>query len=96
MRQCQCLLKVFEEKGGDGPISELSVVPLFILPVQRSLVVTTHLYKPHIQAADVLTNLGRNVQLEGGSTDVVDPFGIWTSKRQVKATQNVNASGPEH
>eukprot|EP00061_Rhincodon_typus_P000962 g13290.t1 len=55
---CERLLKVFEEKGGEGPFSVLTATRLFVLPVQRSHVVTVHMYNPHVPAADVLTFLG--------------------------------------
>eukprot|EP00061_Rhincodon_typus_P014895 g42264.t1 len=51
------------------------------------------MYHPHILAADVLTFLARYVQLEGGSSDVVDPFGSWISQRQVKVTLKADTSG---
>eukprot|EP00061_Rhincodon_typus_P005225 g24480.t1 len=90
---CERLLKVFEEKGGEGPLSLLTAVPLFVLPVQRSRVVTVHMYNPHVPAADVLTFLGRYVKVEGDCSNIMDPFGIWTSKRQVRVTLRTSADG---
>eukprot|EP00061_Rhincodon_typus_P001759 g15706.t1 len=75
------------------PLSILFAAPLIVLPAQKSWVITIHKYNSHIPAADVLTFLGRYVQLEGGSTDLVDLFGMWTSKRLIKETLKVDASG---
>eukprot|EP00061_Rhincodon_typus_P015262 g42839.t1 len=38
VRQCELLLKIFEEKGGEGPLSVLSAAPLFFVPLKRSRV----------------------------------------------------------
>eukprot|EP00061_Rhincodon_typus_P018522 g47726.t1 len=43
--------------------------------------------------AEVLTFLGKYVQLEGGITDIVDPFRIWANKQQAKVTLKVDQIG---
>ncbi|XP_067897345.1 uncharacterized protein [Heterodontus francisci] len=90
---CIKFLKAFKEKGDRAPLSILTAEPLFTLPSQRDRVVTIHLYNPHVPVVDVLTFLARYVEVAGSSTDVKDPFGIWTSKRQVKVTLKVDPSG---
>eukprot|EP00061_Rhincodon_typus_P014897 g42267.t1 len=52
VKQCEHLLKIFEEKGDEGPLSILNVMPLFVLPLQRSRMVTIHIYNLHVPAAD--------------------------------------------
>ncbi|XP_059500926.1 uncharacterized protein LOC125450061 isoform X2 [Stegostoma tigrinum] len=37
---CERFLEVFKEKGGEGTLSVLTAVPLFVMPVQRSRMVT--------------------------------------------------------
>eukprot|EP00061_Rhincodon_typus_P017227 g45821.t1 len=94
VKQCEHLLKPFEEKGGEGPLPVLSAAPLFIFHAQIEMgYYNPHVQPPHDLAVDVLTFLGRYVQLEGGSTDVVDPFGIWTRKWKVKVVLKMDASG---
>eukprot|EP00061_Rhincodon_typus_P012979 g39059.t1 len=84
MMQCVHVLKIIEEKEGKGPFSVLNAMPLFVQLVQTIWIVTIHMYSPHMTAAGVLTLLGRYLQVESSSNGVMDPFGIWTSKWQVK------------
>eukprot|EP00061_Rhincodon_typus_P011391 g36355.t1 len=80
VKQCEHLLKILEEKGGEGPLSIQNAVPLFVQPAQRSRIVTICKCNPRVPAADVLTFLGRYVQVESDSSDMMDSFRIWTSK----------------
>ncbi|XP_072405768.1 uncharacterized protein [Chiloscyllium punctatum] len=81
VKQCEQLLKVFKEKEGEPLFSILSATPLCVLPAQRNRVVTIHMYNPYVPAADVLTFLGRYVQVEG------------EAKRQVRVTLRADDSG---
>eukprot|EP00061_Rhincodon_typus_P014922 g42307.t1 len=73
-------------------LSILNAVPSFVLPAQRSWMVTTHMHN-HVPVADVLTFLGRYVKMESGNSDVMDPFRIWNSKRQVKGALRADTDG---
>eukprot|EP00061_Rhincodon_typus_P017798 g46662.t1 len=57
LKQYERFLKISEEKGGEGPLSVLNAMSLF---VQRSRMVTIQMYNTYVPAADVLTVLGRS------------------------------------
>eukprot|EP00061_Rhincodon_typus_P012110 g37621.t1 len=55
--------------------------------------VTIHMYNCCVAVVDKLTFLGRYVQVDSGSNDVMGSFGIWTSKWKVKLILRAYADG---